>query len=100
MTKARFWDYGFHIEGHSTNNAEDSEGRTLCAAVSSAAYMAANTITEVIGESAEVRVSDGDMYFAIAAPKEESKAVIKGLKLHLSELQKQYGKRLSVITEV
>ena len=104
MTKARFLVkdgaiYGFYLEGHSTENAGDDEGRALCAAVSSAAYMAANTITEVIGDKAEAEVSDGKMLFEVKTPSDGAKAVLKGLKLHLSELSKQHGTRL-IITEV
>lgn len=100
MTNARFWDFGFSITGHSTKNAGDDEGRALCAAVSSAAYMAANTITEVIRDAAEIEVEDGKMFLSVPNPSDKTIAVLKGLKLHLSELSKQYGKRLSVITEV
>lgn len=100
MTKAKFWDYGFKIEGHSTKDAFDDDGRLVCAAVSSAAYMAANTITEIVGDSAEIKAEDGEMYLNAKEPSDKTKAILKGLKLHLSELQKQYGKRLSVITEV
>ena len=100
MTKALFYNYGFRVSGHSTKNAEDEEGRTLCAAVSSAAYMAAHTITEVIGDRAEIEVSDGEMLLKVENPSDKTVAVLKGLKLHLSELSKQYGKRLNVISEV
>lgn len=88
------------IEGHSTKNAEDSEGRLVCSAVSSAAYMAANTITEIAGDKAEIKVNDGEMFFKVSSPSEQAVTVLSGLKLHLNELSKQYGKRLSVITEV
>lgn len=100
MTRAEFWNYGFHITGHSTKNPDDNEGRALCAAVSSAAYMAANTITEVIGDKAEIKTADGDMFLNVKEPSEKTVAVLKGLQLHLSELSKQYGKRLSVFSEV
>ena len=100
MTEAKFWNYGFHIKGHSTKTARDSAGRALCAAVSSAAYLAANTITDVIGDKARIEVSDGEMFFETENPSDGTVAVLKGLKLHLSELSKDYGKRLSVISEV
>ncbi|MBR6902537.1 MAG: ribosomal-processing cysteine protease Prp [Clostridia bacterium] len=100
MTNARFWIYGFSITGHSTKDAGDDEGRALCAAVSSAAYMAANTITEVIKDTAEIEVKDGEMFLSAQNPSDKTIAVLKGLRLHLSELSKQYGKRLSVTTEV
>ena len=104
MTKAGFLAengciVGFKLEGHSTKNAEDDEGRNLCAAISSAAYMAANTITDVIGDSADAKVKDGYMYFKVNKPSDASVAVLKGLKLHFAGLSKQYGKRL-IITEV
>lgn len=103
MTKAEFLVSGgiagFVIVGHSTENEQDIEGKTVCSAVSSAAYMAANTITEIIGDSADTEVCDGYMRFEIKNPCESSKLVLEGLRLHLKELSKQYGKRLS-ITEV
>ena len=41
---------GYEIKGHSTNCVDDLEGKIVCSAVSSAAYMTANTITEIIGD--------------------------------------------------
>ena len=89
MTKARFWEQGFSIIGHSTKDAKDDEGRLVCAAVSSAAYMAANTVTEVIKDNAKIDVKDGEMFLSVKNPSAETKAVLEGLKLHLIELSKQ-----------
>ena len=50
---------GFWIQGHSGYAEEGSD--IVCAAVSSAAYMTANTILEVLGISADVTAEDGDM---------------------------------------
>ena len=105
MTKAKFWEQdgtacGFKIEGHSTFDQTDDEGRAVCAAVSSAAYMAANTITEIIGDSAETNVNDGEMFLNVKNPSKSTVLVIRGLKLHLKELSKQYSKRLEIISEV
>ena len=105
MTKAKFLYEngavcGFEIEGHSTKDAPDDDGRALCAAVSSAAYMAANTITEIIGDKAVIEVEDGKIFLEAENPSDKTRAVLGGLKLHLSELSKQYGKRLSVNSEV
>ncbi|MBQ0110828.1 MAG: ribosomal-processing cysteine protease Prp, partial [Oscillospiraceae bacterium] len=36
---------GFEISGHATKNENDINGKAVCAAVSSSAYMTANTIT-------------------------------------------------------
>ena len=91
---------GFCIEGHSTDNCDDIEGKTVCASVSSAAYMAANTVTDVIGDKADVKVSDGKMFFKVRNISDASNTVLEGFKLHITQLSCQYGKRLKITTEV
>ncbi len=91
---------GFEITGHSSDNQNDTEGKIVCAAVSSAAYMAANTIIEIIGDECEAAVNDAEMKISVKAPSEKSVAVLNGLNLHLTELSKQYSKRIKIITEV
>ena len=76
--------FGFEISGHSTVNCDDEVGKTVCAAVSSAAYMAANTITEIIGDKAKATVSDGAMYFKVKNPSDAAIMVLDGLRLHLT----------------
>ena len=92
--------YGFEIKGHSSRDCNDDEGALVCAAVSSAAYMAANTVTEVIGDSCKAAVSDALMRVEVENPCKETVAVLLGLKLHLTELSRQYGKRIKITTEV
>ena len=50
--------YGFEISGHSSKNSDDEIGKIVCAAVSSAAYMAANTVIEIIGDRYSADVDD------------------------------------------
>ena len=51
---------GFEISGHAGGNA----GRDIvCAAVSSAVYMAANTVTEIIKVRADISEQDGYLKF-------------------------------------
>ena len=69
----------------------------ICAAVSSAAYMAANTVTEIIGDKAAADISDGFMRFEVTNPCDKTLAVLKGLRLHLSELSKEYGSNIVII---
>ena len=88
---------GFEISGHSTVSCDDEVGKTVCAAVSSAAYMAANTITEIIGDKAEAKVNDGEMYFKVKNPSDAAIVVIKGLKLHLTELSMQYSNNIKIL---
>ena len=93
--------YGFSITGHSTESARDTKGKTVCAAVSSAAYMAANTVLEVIGDKCSATAEDGKMSLTFEnEPSERSAAVIKGFFLHVTELSKQYPERIRIITEV
>ena len=73
----------------------------ICAAVSSACYMAANTVTEVIGAEADAAVTDGYMRFDIKSSTEKAQDILNGLHLHLTELEKQYPSNINVIiTEV
>ena len=92
--------YGFEIKGHSSNNCDDFEGKIVCAAVSSAAYMAANTITEIIGDSCQITIDDALMCVRVKNPHNKTLAVLDGLKLHLTELSKQYSKQIKITTEV
>lgn len=92
---------GFHITGHSDFSEEGSD--IVCAAVSSAAYMTANTLTEIVGADPEIKVSDGDMYLKIKTEEElkRSQEILEGFVLHLNALSEQYQKYIKVsITEV
>ena len=92
---------GFSINGHSGMAEEGSD--ILCAAVSSAAYMAANTDLEVLRVTpVTLRVDEGDMLFRITERDARLCAVIfEGFKLHLLGLEEQYSDYLRVrYTEV
>lgn len=91
---------GFKINGHSTESAKDIEGKTVCAAVSSAAYMAANTILEIVKIKCDVKVDEAEMYLYIKNPTEKAVLVLEGFFLHITELAKQYPNRIKIITEV
>ena len=79
---------GFDISGHAMFAENGSD--IVCASVSSAAYMAANTVTEIIGAAAEVS-------FLLKEDNEAAFAVLDGLRLHLTELSKQYPKNIKII---
>ena len=86
---------GFQISGHSgfAENGED----IVCASVSSAAYMAANTVTDIIRADAEAAADDGAMTLLVNEPCERTETVLKGLELHLTELSKQYPDNIKII---
>ena len=74
------------------------EGQDIvCAAVSSAALMAANTITDVIGTPAKAEAESGSMIFHLSETNEKTEAILRGFELHLKELSKQYPLNIKVI---
>ncbi len=84
--------HGFEISGHS---GMDERGRdVLCASVSSAAYMVANTLTEVAGIDCDVKLDDGYFKLVVLKQNEQTELLLKGFRLHLSALSEQYSKYL------
>ncbi len=86
---------GFEISGHAM--FAESGRDVVCAAVSSAAYMAANTITDVIGADAVAEAGEASMRVELKQPDEQAETVLKGLELHLTELSKQYPQNIKII---
>lgn len=87
---------GFQVNGHSGLAPSGSD--IVCAAVSSAVYLAANTITDVIGLAAVVREHDGHLTLTLPQGQEDGgSAVLAGLRLHLKQLQSQYPGAVRVI---
>lgn len=91
---------GFHISGHS--GMAESGSDIICAFVSSAAYMAANTITDIIHAKATAEDSDGNMYVLVDRNDVAlCQDILAGLKLHLINTEEQYPQYLQVnFTEV
>ena len=89
--------YGFSISGHSSKNGDDEVGKIVCSAVSSAAYMTANTITEIIGEKADITVSDAHINLCVKNPSKQTVVLLEGLKLHLEQLSDQYSNNIKII---
>ncbi len=79
---------GFEIKGHTGFAAQGVD--IVCSAVSSAAIMAVNTVTEIIGDIAEVTEDDGYLRFTVSPLSDASKAVLKGLEFHLKQVSEQY----------
>lgn len=86
---------GFHMKGHT--GVEEAGKDILCAAVSSAAYLTANTLTEVLQVQAEISVEDGEMFLLVEKKDQMSASpLLEGLKLHMEGLSEQYPKYLKV----
>lgn len=88
--------YGFSVSGHSSLNCDDELGKIVCSAVSSAVYLVANTVTEIIGDKAEASVGDGFMHFSVSSPSNTTYKLMEGLKLHLTELSKEYSNNITI----
>lgn len=81
---------GFSIQGHAGYGEEGTD--IVCAAVSSAAYLVGNTLTDILHITPlSLRVEEGDMFLRIEAKDEPMcRDLLAGLKLHLSQLTEQY----------
>ncbi|MBE6719961.1 MAG: ribosomal-processing cysteine protease Prp [Ruminococcaceae bacterium] len=90
---------GFECKGHSMSAPSGQD--IVCAAVSSACLMAANTVTEVIGLDADAAATDGYLRLSVKSSPQSAQDIFKGLHLHLTELEAQYPEYIKVIfTEV
>ncbi len=90
--------YGFVIEGHSgsANAGQD----IVCAAVSSAAYMAANTVTDILHCDVDAVIDDGYMKVMLKGDDHAAEDIFDGLRLHVSALSEEYPDFIRIITEV
>lgn len=80
---------GFTVSGHSGSEAEGRD--IICSAVSSAAYMTANTITEIMCLHPEICEKDGLLSLSLTKSEAFKAAdLLNGFKLHLTELSKLY----------
>ena len=91
---------GFTITDHAEYGEEGSD--ILCAAISSAAYMTVNTITDILGIVVGVEVKDGYMEVKLEeedAPK--AKTILDGFQLHIQGLKEGYDEFIKIkISEV
>ena len=100
MTKVKLFPNGFSVKGHCSANVNDEAGRLVCAAVSSAVYLTANTITEVVGDKADITEKGGEMTVRVSSVSEHTKTVLQGFKIHILQLSEQYPNCIKVNSEV
>lgn len=80
---------GFEVSGHSGYADEGSD--IICSAVSSCAYMTANTATEIMGLSPEIEVKDGYMRLIFNDTEAlKAKDILNGFRLHINALADEY----------
>ncbi len=100
MTQARFQLHdglieGFTLAGHS--GAGEAGFDVVCAAISSAAYLTANTVTEICRCRAEVQERNGYLQVQVA-PEDIARCqdILAGFRLHMEQLQQQYSEWIQV----
>ena len=71
----------------------------VCASISSAAYLTANTLTEIVGAKADVKVGEANFRFILRDKLEEAQSHLKGLRLHLESLAGDYDEYITCKTE-
>ena len=91
---------GFSINGHSGYGESGSD--IVCAAVSSAAYMTVNAVTDVLGVQAQVSAVDGFLRIRVdGKDAKDCRVLFSGFKLHMLWLEEQYPQNIQVCyTEV
>lgn len=85
---------GFEVSGHSGSAHAGSD--IICSAVSSATYMAANTVTEIVKCQVDADVSDGYMLVQVKSRISDAQQILEGLKLHLEALAADYPNNIKV----
>ena len=102
MIRSRFLERdgglcGFRIQGHA--DLAEAGRDILCAAVSSAAILTANTLTERLGARAGVRQADGygDIW-VVRDDRERCGAVLAAWRDHLTGLEEDYPNHVQVET--
>ena len=88
---------GFTLKGHSGTAQSGSD--IVCAAVSSAAYMTVNTLTEIVGLQPEIEVYDGYLHCFLNEENNSARDLLAGFRLHMQELAAQYPAAIKITTE-
>ncbi len=86
---------GFCLKGHA-NPASVAGEDIVCAAISSAAYLIANTLTDRFSVRAAIRVRDGFFSLFLPETSDAASALLWGFADHLNALSAQYPDQLQI----
>ena len=108
MTRVEFFSQddkitGFCCQGHSGYAEEGAD--IVCAAVSATVSFASNTITDVLGVRAKLKVKEDEARITLTLPtsyedEDAVQAVLQGMMLTLTSWRDQYPDNLEVVMEV
>ncbi len=86
---------GFRMEGHADTAPAGED--LVCAAVSSAAFLVANTVTDVLHLPAELTVDEGTMSLRVSEGHARAcRDLFAGFRLHMQGLEEQYPRSIRV----
>ena len=87
---------GFTVRGHAGWAQAGKD--IVCAAVSSAALMTANTLTEVLKAPCDVSADNGEMRVLLYEPDAPlAQQLLRGFSLHMRAMSREYPDHLKVI---
>lgn len=88
---------GFSVSGHA-GAAPEGSGDIVCASVSSAVYLTANAITDVLMVSAKIELREDGFLSLSVSEREQAvcQPFFQALWIHLKQLSQQYPKNLAV----
>ncbi len=86
---------GFEAQGHALGG--DAGENVICAFVSSACLMTANTITDVLKLDADAQAQDGYLKLMILENAASAQDILKGFMLHMTALEEDYPENIKVI---
>ena len=86
---------GFSLSGHA--GAGEYGQDIVCASISSAALMTANTITEVIGAAADIAEDDGFLSVTVNSRIPDCQDVLSGFRLHIQAHAEEYPKAVQLM---
>lgn len=101
MIRARFYyrggvPVGFHLLGHAGWGVQGQD--ILCAAVSSAAYLTVNTVTDFYHCPAKVEEADGMLTLSLdCRGGQQCAPLLEGFYAHLEQLSQQYPQRIRLM---
>lgn len=91
--------YGFEIVGHANYNTFGKD--IVCASVSSAAYMVANTLTDVVNVPVNIEIGNSGYMKVMMNTKDDISQsvsdILKGFEVHIKSLADEYPNNLKVI---
>ncbi len=86
---------GFSLSGHAGMGEHGQD--IVCASISSAALMTANTITEVIGAAADIAQDDGFLSVRVADHIPACQDVLSGFRLHIQAHTEEYPQAVQLL---